>query len=138
MDTDTVRQKMREQLDQARDSAMTKEMGWNFEDEFTTYITLRPRNQPDKSYLLRIQFDQFPKRAPSFVFVDAQTKAESDSAWPPDMRHGGTQGICIEGTREFYEQIHHNDAQYPYNPATYSFLDTLHRVHLMMEGKVRR
>jgi hypothetical protein len=128
MDADTVRAKMMEQLDRARTSAFARRYGWKFEiDGSTAYVTLRRSAQPDRDYLLQITFDDFPKRAPSYKFVDPKTKDSKPEAWPPGTRHdaGGTGGVCTPGTREFHEIIHNGDAQYPWSAERYTVLGAL-------------
>lgn len=136
MDPDTVRTKMMEQVEKVRQSKMTAVFGWEIEGcDTTAFVTLRPRRSPAKAYLLRCAFDDFPARAPSYVFVHAQPREMTPDAWPPNVRHGGEPpGICTPGTREFHEHYHRGDAQYPWDPARYSFLDTLQRIQKMMEA----
>jgi hypothetical protein len=136
MEIEAVRAKMTAQLDMARGSALTRAHGWVFEvDDLIVYVTLQHRRRPEHVYLLRVLFDDFPRRAPSYVFVDKKTKQLNDQAWPPNVKHGDNQlpGICTPGTREFHEKWHLNDAGYPWNPDVFTFLDTLQRIQSMME-----
>lgn len=135
MDIETVKAKMTAQLDRARQSAMFGALGWGFEVvDLTLYVTMRHRRRADQAFLLRVTFDDFPRRAPSYVFVNLNTRELRDDAWPPNVKHGDAlPGICTPGTREFHEKYHLNDAQYPWDSERWTVLDTLQRVHSMME-----
>lgn len=137
MDLQTVRAKMMAQVDEARRSAMALVYGWEFEiDGLTVYTTMRHRRKREVLHLLRTTFDDFPRLAPSYVFVDRKTKAVlPEQAWPPNVKHGDPDlpGICTPGTREFHQKWHATDTQYPWDPDRWTFLDTLQRIHAMME-----
>ena len=135
MDAETVRAKMMDQLDQARHSAMAHAFGWIFEiQDLAVYVTMRHRRQPDCIYLLRVTFDDFPLRAPSYVFVDRNTKQISPEAWPPNVKHSDNPpSICTPGTREFHEHLHQNDAQHRWDSDRYTVLSTLCEIHRLME-----
>jgi hypothetical protein len=71
MEIKAVRAKVTAQLDMARGSALTRAHGWVFEvDDLIAYVTLQHRRRPEHVYLLSVLFDDFPRRAPSYVFVD--------------------------------------------------------------------
>jgi hypothetical protein len=135
MDLETVQAKMAAQVEAARASALARAFGWTFEvDGLVVYVALAPRRRSASAYLLRATFDDFPRHAPSYVFVDPATRQESEGAWPPGVRHGGPQsGICTPGTREFHEYIHRGDSQYPWDPDRYTFLATVAEIHRMTE-----
>ena len=135
MDVETTQAKMLEQVGQAQRSAMACELGWAIEVvDVLLYVTLRPRKHRDATYLLRLAFDDFPRRAPSYVFVDLGTNEITDAAWPPNVRHGAQPpGICTPGTREFHDNYHANDKGYPWDPGRFTVLDTLYRIHQLME-----
>lgn len=135
MDLETVRVKMTAQIDQTRHSAMAAAFGWIFEiEDLTVYVTLRHRRRSESVYLLRVSFDDFPKRAPSYVFVDRNTRQITQEGWPPGMKHSDNPPkICTPGTREFHEHLHQNDSQYPWDPERYTFLSTLSEIHRLME-----
>lgn len=135
MDQETVREFTSPQVEKAKESNVAEILGWKFEiDDLTVFVTIRPRTNPDKEYLLRVTFEDFPRRCPSFLFVDQGSRQPGN--WPPDVRHGSG-GICIPGTREFYEQIHQNDQEYPYRSESYSLLEVLHGIQLLVEGKTK-
>ena len=135
MDQQTVEAKMAAQVDQAHRSAMTRVFAWEFETVgLVVYVIMRPRKQPNRSHLLRVSFDDFPRRAPSYVFVHPTSRELTDDAWPPNVKHSDPlPGICTPGTREFHEKYHAGDAQYPWSEERYSFLDTLQRIHALVE-----
>lgn len=133
MDVETVQTKMLAQVDQVRLSALAKAFAWALEvDGLTVYVGVRPRRLPDRPYLLRVCFDDFPERAPSYSFVDRTSRQPVESAWPPSVMHSDN-GICTPGTREFHERLHKNDRQYPWAHEKYTFLSTLTEIHRLME-----
>ncbi len=135
MDAETVKAKMMAQVEQAQQSAMAGPLCWAFEVlDMVIYVSMQHRQRPEHGFLLSVSFDDFPRRAPSYVFVDQQTRQVTDESWPPNVRHGAQPpGICTPGTREFHEHFHANDAGYPWDPERYTVLDTLHRIHQLME-----
>ena len=138
MDTETSQAKMLEQVCVAKKSAMARELGWVFESSgLRLYLMLRPRKRKNLSFLLRATFDDFPQRAPSYVFVENGSKEMTGAAWPPDVRHGADPpGICTPGTREFHENYHVNDQQYPWDSLEFYVLGTIKRIHDIMERGV--
>ena len=138
MDAETTEAKMMEQVGRAQQSAMARELGWGCEVAgLNPYVTLRPRKRSDATFLLRVAFDDFPRKAPSYVFVDIGTKETTEAAWPPNVRHGAQPpGICTPGTREFHENFHANDQGYPWDPDRFTVLDTVARIHQLMEHGV--
>ena len=114
---------------------MAVAFGWAFEiTDLTIYVTITHRRRPDSVYLVRVAFDDFPKRAPSYVFMDRNSKQVSAEAWPPGVKQSDSPlGICTPGTREFHEHYHKDDAAYPWDPERYTFLATLSEIHRLME-----
>lgn len=135
MDPETIKALMAEQLNAARRSAMKDYYDWSIQEtDLIAYVTMRPRRRPEQSYLMRIAFDDFPQKAPSYVFVDTASHEITAEAWPPNVKHNDSlPGICTPGTREFHDKYHLNDAQYPWSPKRYSFLDTVQRIQEMIE-----
>lgn len=135
MDIETVRAKMMEQVETAIQSSMTCAFGWVFEvHDLVVLVTLCPRCKRDRVYLIRIAFEDFPKQAPSYLFVDRETKQIKADAWPPNVGHGNPPtAICTPGTREFHQHLHRNDAQYAWDPKRLTVLATLHEIHRMIE-----
>lgn len=138
MDVETVRAKMQAQVEAARTSALAQVFGWCFEvDGLAVYIILKPRRRQELVYMLHVTFDDFPRRAPSYVFVDPAARQVTDGAWPPGVRHGGPPpGICTPGTREFHEHLHRGDSQYPWDADRYTFVGTLAEIHRMTERAI--
>lgn len=138
MDAETITGKFLAELRAVQASAMARVFGWEFSvDGLILYVTLRPRRRPEVTYLLRAGFDDFPRRAPSFAFIDPKSKQLDDAAWPPGVRHGAQPpGICTPGTREFHENYHAGDAQYSWDDARFPLLMSLHEIHRMMERGV--
>ena len=121
------------QVEEARRSAMAVAFGWTFEiHDLMVYVILRPQQRRERAYLLRVIFEDFPARAPSYVFVDSDTKQITPGAWPPNVKHG-SDAICTPGTREFHENLHRNDAQYPWDSNKYTFLKTLREIQKIMD-----
>lgn len=133
MDAETVRAKMAEYIAPARGAALARACGWIFEvEDLRAFVTLQHRRKSDSKHLLRIEFDDFPRRAPSYVFVDRTTREVG--AWPPNVKYDGNPpGICAPGTREFHEHYHRNDAQYAWDPNRYTFTNTLLNIQKLME-----
>lgn len=124
------------QIEVTRQSGMAKAMHWEFEvDKLDVFITFRHRQKPERNFLLRASFDDFPRRPPSCVFVDPHSRTLTDAAWPPNVKHGGQPpGICTPGTREFHEHYHKRDAQYAWSAERYPLLDTLERIQKLIEN----
>jgi hypothetical protein len=136
MDIETVRTKMLAQVNQARSSALVGAYSWAFEvEDLTLYVTMSRRRKAEQVFMLRVEFDDFPRRAPSYVFVDRGSRQLTPTAWPPNVKHNDNvlPGMCTPGTREFHEKWHLNDAQHPWDADRYTVLDTLQRIHAMME-----
>ena len=137
MDKEVSLAKMQEYIKPALNSGMSREYSWEFEiEDLVIYIKLSPRNKPSTKYLLRVEFHDFPKKAPSYVFVDINSKKMTREAWPPNVKHGSSPSICTPGTREFHERLHNNDARYPWSMENYSFLEVLQNIQVMMEKGV--
>ena len=133
MDLETIRAKMLAQVDEARASAMGRTFSWRFEVVgLSVYVTLRRRADANREYVLRAHRDDFPQRAPSYVFVETVTKEDVESAWPPGVAHSRSK-ICTPGTREFHEDLHKTDAQHPWDPTKYTFLNTVRMIHRLMD-----
>jgi hypothetical protein len=135
MDHETTKQLMREQIDIVRASRLCNCFGWVVEEDgLDVYITLSPRRRRDEVFLLRVNFVDFSRRAPSYVFVDRETRQPGDSAWPSGVRHGASPpGICTLGTRECHEHYHKNDRQYEWRPDERSVLRTIAEIHRLMD-----
>jgi len=137
MDPVTVKERFQKELDCIRKGMLCKTYKWNFEaniDEYLVYVNITSRKAQDKEYLLRIKFDDYPQRAPSYIFVDKTTKEEKNDAWPPRIRHPGPPpGICTPGTREFHENLHKKDARYQWDAEKYNIGNTLMQLQLLVD-----
>ena len=122
------------QIEQARVSAMARGSAWDFEiNELTAFVSMHREKGADTRYLLRIRFDDFDRRAPSYVFVNAETREPDAAAWPPNVMHSEWK-ICTPGTREFHEEIHQNDAQYVWDSNKYTVIATLRMIQRLMDS----
>ena len=71
------------------------------------FLSMHPRDKPEEAFLLRITFDSFPDTAPSYLFVNPQTKKVDPDSWPTGRAFKKDwPGICLKGTREFYAVGH--------------------------------
>lgn len=131
MDIETVKAKMREQVDDVRKIAPA--YGWLIqEDNLFMYVEMRHRRKPEHVYLVRVVFDDYPMRAPSYVFVSRDSK--SPGSWPPGVKHGADPpGICTPGTRECIEVYHKNDSQYQWDPKKYPTRMVLMEIQKLLE-----
>jgi len=115
--------------------------GWTINVEgFDVYVTLHPKKHPEKTFLTRLRCDEYPKRAPSFQFVDLVTKQEGAQCWPPVgpfqaaiSRSQSQPQLCIPGIREFHEGCHATDASRPWSPEKYSFAAILQAIQVELD-----
>lgn len=135
MDIETSREGMGQELSRLQSSKLALQAGWEISHEdLLVFVGMRSRRAPGQFYLLRASFDEYPKRAPSFVFVDPDTKAPSDSAWPPGVRHSADPpGICTPGTREFHEHFHKNEPQHAWDRVKHTLLATVHEIQRLLD-----
>lgn len=132
MDLETTIEKMLAQIDTLQTSAMTREFGWKVAiGPPTVFISLSGFAEPERIYLLRIEFDDYDRRAPSYTFVDPVSRVWSGACRPSGVEHSDGK-ICTPGTREFHEDLHKNDAQYLWDPQKYTVLGTVRMIHRMM------
>lgn len=137
MDLQTVKEKFKYEVDSIKNSTICKILGWEIEiclDEFLVYVSMSPRKSKDKKYLLRINFDDYPQQAPSYVFVDRDTRQEKQEVWPQGIRHQGPPpGICTPGTREFHKHLHANEPAYQWDASKYKVVNTLMQIQILMD-----
>ena len=114
MDPETIKAKMREQVDDVLKIAHA--FGWIVTEEgLAIFVEMRHRRKASHVYLLRVSFEDYPQRAPSYVFVDKETR--EPGSWPAEVKHGADPpGICTPGTRECIEVYHKNDSTFQWNP----------------------
>jgi len=135
MDSQTVKEIFQTEIHSIINSKICKAYGWEFDvhlDNFLAYVKMSPRSKKETKYLLRISFDDYPQQAPSYVFVDLETKAEEEKAWPPKIKHSEPpSGICIPGTREFYKNIHKTGYDWDYSKQT--LFRTLQNIQILID-----
>jgi hypothetical protein len=131
MDSETIQVKMSEQIGDVKKIA--EPYGWAIERTgLSVYIEMRHRRKPDDAYLLRVAFEDYPRRAPSYVFVDKETK--NPGSWPPNVKHGSDPpGICTPGTRECIEYYHKGDAKYQWDHNKYTFRFVMMEIQKLLE-----
>jgi hypothetical protein len=120
---------------------MIEHYGWTISIEgFDIYVIMHPKRHPGKTFLARLRCDEYPKRAPSFQFLDASTKQEGAPYWPQGgafqaaaSRSQSLPQLCIPGIREFHEGCHAADSSRPWLPEKYSFATTLQCVQVELD-----
>ena len=139
MDEATVRAKMDTEIDRVRCSKLAVAFGWTIDvNGLDAFVLMSPRREHKQVYLLKVNFDDFPRQAPSCIFVDVQTRSPSTEAWPPMVKHGQQpDGICVAGTRECHAHYHKNDAEYAWDAAKWPLISTLAEIHRFMEEGLR-
>ena len=139
MDEETVKAKMVAELDRLQQSRLATVFGWRIcVDGLNAFLTMSPRMRREPKYLLKVNFEDFPRQAPSCVFVDPKTRLPGPDAWPRKVKHGQQpDGICVAGTRECHAHYHKNEAQYVWDPTTWTLLETLSEIHRLLEKGIR-
>ncbi len=135
MDQATVQANVRQQVEAIQNSALCTAFSWRVEvGDLVLFVLMLRRGVASDSYLLRVGLDDYPRRAPSFVFVDKASKTPANQSWPPGVKHNHDRpGICIPGTRECHEIYHANEARYQWDAAQTPVLDTLARIQRLMD-----
>ena len=135
MDLETTQALVAEEVERVRASGLSRAFDWEIDvSDLAVYVRMRPRKSKGKSFLMRALFDDFPRHAPSCVFVSVETRNIEENAWPPGVRHGGSPaGICTPGTREFHDHYHANDGKYEWDSGTYPLLSTLAEIHRLID-----
>lgn len=131
MDPETVKAKMREQV--ADVGKISPAYGWKLKDDgLFLHVEMGHRRKSSPVYLLQISFDDYPQRAPSYVFVDIGSL--EPGSWPPNVQHSAQPpGICTPGTRECIEIYHKGEAQYQWDPQKYPVRLVLMEIQRMLE-----
>jgi len=115
--------------------------GWRISIEgVDIYVTMHPKQHPEKDFLVRLRCDEYPKRAPSFQFVDPTTRQEGAQYWPQGSpfqaaisRSQSSPQLCVPGIREFHEGCHSTDSSRPWLPEKYSFAKILQDVQVELD-----
>lgn len=121
MDDELSKKKMTQQVDDLKDTSLTDAYGWDLEvDDLELTITM-PSPKNDNEYTLVVTFDDFPQQPPSYLF---------DEDWPncPDIKED--RGVCIVGTREFYNEFGHGDRDF--NHQEHTLKKTVQRIYHLM------
>lgn len=131
MDAETIYAKIDAQVSDALKIAGP--FKWQIQkDGFTVFVAMCHRRKSDHIFLLRVSFDDYPQRAPSYVFVNGDR--QTPGGWPPKVKHGSNPpGICTPGTRECIEHYHRGDAKYQWDPNMYTFRFVLMGIQTMLE-----
>ncbi len=123
MDQEITEAKLKEQVEAVFElQSIINYYRWEIiTDGLTVYVTMYPQNASNKRYLARFTYDDYPQRAPTFTFIDSETKREGVEFWP---KHGAFNSavsrkppqLCIAGIREFHEGLH---KEFPWIPEKY-------------------
>lgn len=141
MEVALLKKHLDEQIDQLLSmSGITEHYDWTIEVETTVYITMHPKKYPDKKFTAKLKCDRYPMRAPSFQFIDNNTKNEGAQSWPQGSpfqaavsRNQALPQLCIAGIREFHEGCHAGDAAKPWIPEKYPFVKTLEAIQVELD-----
>lgn len=125
MDEQLSKDLMIEQVEELRSSPLPERHGWELEvDDWDLFVTM-PSPKNDEEFELRVNFNSFPNTPPSYQF---------NGQWPnsPDIKED--KGVCIHGTREFYNEFGHDERRSEWDHETYTLTLTLQKIyHLMRE-----
>lgn len=126
MDEELSRKKMMSQVESLRESPLYERVGLEVEvNDFDVFIQMP---MPDETlYELKVNFDNHPQQAPSYRFIDD---------WPNNARgiDENRGGICIDGTRECYNEYSHDEREDDWDPEKYDLVTMVHKIY----GLVRR
>jgi len=120
---------------------MIEHHGWKISiDSFDIYVAMHPKRHLERNFLARLRCDEYPKRAPSFQFIDPSTRQEGPQYWPQGSpfqaainRSQISPQLCIPGIREFHEGCHSTDSSRPWLPEKYSFAIILEAVQVELD-----
>lgn len=120
---------------------MIEHHGWMISVEgFDIYVYMHPNRHPEKIFLARLRCDDYPRRAPSFQFLDISTRQEGAQHWPQGTpfqaaigRNQSSPQLCIPGIREFHEGCHATDSSRPWLPEKYPFTKILQDVQVELD-----
>jgi hypothetical protein len=121
MDEEISKKKMMEQVENLRDTSLPEGYGWELEVEDLQLTVEMPSPKNDNEYTLLVSFDDFPQKPPSYLF---------DGQWPNCSDIKENKGVCIVGTREFYNEFGHGDREF--NHEEHTLKKTLQRIYHLM------
>jgi hypothetical protein len=121
MDDELSKKKMTQQVDNLKATSLPDAYGWDLAVDGLQLTIDMPSPKNDNEYTLVVTFDDFPQQPPSYLF---------DDDWPncPDIKED--RGICIVGTREFYNEFGHGDRDF--NHQEHTVKKTVQRIYHLM------
>lgn len=121
MDDELSKKKMTQQVDDLKGTSLSDAYGWDLSVDGLQLTIDMPSPKNDNEYTLVVTFDDFPQQPPSYLF---------DDDWPncPDIKED--RGICIVGTREFYNEFGHGDRDFSHQEHTLK--KTVQRIYHLM------
>ena len=110
-----------EQVEDLRATSLPEGYGWELEVDGLELSIDMTSPKDGKAYTLLVRFDDFPQKPPSYKF---------DGPWPtsPDIKED--RGVCIVGTREFYNEFGHGDRSF--NHEKHTLKKTVQRIYHLM------
>lgn len=123
MDTELSKRKMKEQIGLLEDSGLLDAYGWSYTVEGWDVRVTMPSPSDGSRYTMVVNFEGFPQKPPSYKF-------END--WPPAPKIKANKGICIDGTRECYDEFGHPDRRADFDPSKHTLPFTLQRIYYLM------
>ena len=110
-------------VEELHSSPLLDRLGWETEADRLRLVVTMPSPKNGEVYELHVNFDDFPEQPPSYLF---------NGDWPnsPDIRQN--KGICIRGTREFYNEFGHSKHQSEWDHEKYNLTLTLQKIHHLM------
>ena len=87
--------------------------GWEFQlGDLELLVFINPKAQPEVRFLAQLSYEDYPQKAPSLAFVNPDTKEPGREFWPQKGKafaaavSRNPPQLCIEGVREYHEQLH--------------------------------
>ena len=123
MDDELSRELMMEQVEQLRESSLPERHGWVIAVDGADVSVTMPCPNDGTEYEMQVNFDDFPEKPPSYQF---------NGQWPNSSDIKPDKGICIHGTREFYNEFGHGDRRSEWDHETYTLTWTLQSIYHLM------
>ena len=135
MDPEYHQKAFQKAVSSIKSSMHLKKYNWEIEvigDDI--YLKMMLKGNFEKSYILRVRCDNYPQEIPSFLFVNPITKEEDLSFWPNGNAFKKEwPGICINGTREFYQPGKHSERRDRWSPEKYPILQVLQEIQVLLK-----